>query len=293
MSTTIYALLLFADKYYIGKTTKDVTARFKEHYEGHGSSWTKMYQPLSIIEQYTSENPFEEDVLTKKYMVTYGIDNVRGGSYTNIVLQEWQIKSLNNELKSAMDKCYKCGLHGHFASICDTIYNTYLNNFDTEEKISLEIDKMENARKMLMDYASSIHYYKYYNYFYQNEQRTRIEKNIEIEPTIIDTYNLRNYKHIDNNKIEVFGKSDTPTAKTMYDYFVTNNKIIYTLNPQEVSTNLVEIIYKIYIHRKKLERNANKLIETSGCKTTATYQDALSEINKKIELLYKKYATII
>lgn len=293
MSTTIYALLLVSNKYYIGKTKKDVTARFSEHYEGYGSAWTKLYQPLSIIEHYTSENQFEEDVLTKKYMIKYGIDNVRGGSYTNVILEDWQIKSLNNELKGVTDKCYKCGMHGHFASMCDSVYDAYLNKFDAEENISYEIDKMENARKMLTDYKNSIHYYKYYNHYYQNEQRVRIEKKIEIEPTIIDTYNLRNYTHIDDNKIETLSKNETPNTKTIYQYFVTNhNRMVNTLSSQEISTNVVEIIYKIYVHRKKLERNAQKLIETSDCKFTENYDDALLEINKKIELLYKKYATM-
>jgi cellular nucleic acid-binding protein len=68
----------------------------------------------------TIENvsPFEEDKITKEYMLKYGIENVRGGTYTQIELTESQIKLINNELRGAMDECLKCGKKGHFASEC-------------------------------------------------------------------------------------------------------------------------------------------------------------------------------
>jgi len=99
----IYALKLDSSKYYIGKTSRDVSTRFEEHKNENGSEWCSTYKPVKIIEQYQSDNQFEEDMLTKKYMMKYGIDNVRGGSYTKIVLDEWQIKSLEHEFKSVSD----------------------------------------------------------------------------------------------------------------------------------------------------------------------------------------------
>jgi predicted GIY-YIG superfamily endonuclease len=130
----IYALELDSSKYYIGKTSRDVSTRFEEHKHDSGSEWTSMYKPVNIIEQYQSDNQFEEDTLTKKYMMKYGIDNVRGGSYTKIVLDEWQIKSLEHEFKSVSDCCYKCGEKGHFAKVCPG-ENFQGTNEELEEKI--------------------------------------------------------------------------------------------------------------------------------------------------------------
>ena len=104
---TIYALELETNKYYVGQTHRGTGAniRFQEHKSGNGSEWTKLYKPISIIETYETESLFEEDILTKKYMIKYGIENVRGGSYTKIDLDEWQIKSLEHEFKSVSDSC--------------------------------------------------------------------------------------------------------------------------------------------------------------------------------------------
>ena len=88
MTVTIYILLLANSKYYIGKTTKTISERFIEHLTKSEVScaWTTLYKPELIINSYESSNPFEEDNQTKKYMFEYGIENVRGGSYTKIIL---------------------------------------------------------------------------------------------------------------------------------------------------------------------------------------------------------------
>ena len=117
-SFNLYVLKLVKNKYYIGKTANSVEKRFTEHKIGYGSQWTKIYKPVKILEQFKTKNKFAEDMYTKKYMDKFGIDNVRGGSYTSIELKHWQIKSLNHELKTSNDLCFKCGKHGHFASNC-------------------------------------------------------------------------------------------------------------------------------------------------------------------------------
>jgi hypothetical protein len=51
-------------------------------------------------------------------MLEHGIDNVRGGSYSNVNLTEQQRDSLTKELRTAQNACFKCGRKGHFAKDC-------------------------------------------------------------------------------------------------------------------------------------------------------------------------------
>lgn len=117
-SFNIYVLKLVQDKYYIGKTYKDINKRFTQHSKGCGAEWTKLYKPVKMIEFFQTTNKFQEDLSTKKYMDKFGIKNVRGGSYTKIHLDNYQLTTLELELKTANDLCFKCGKSGHLNSEC-------------------------------------------------------------------------------------------------------------------------------------------------------------------------------
>ena len=66
----------------------------------------------------SSLKSFEEDKITKEYMLKYGIDNVRGGAYTSIVLNKTQQDAIEKELQSVQNACFNCGRTGHFANKC-------------------------------------------------------------------------------------------------------------------------------------------------------------------------------
>lgn len=121
----LYILELIEGKYYVGKTNKSVEDRFIEHFKGTGSEWTSIYEPIKIIERIDNVDDFDEDKYTKIYMSKYGIDNVRGGSYVSFVLPDYQIKSLEHELKLSTNKCFKCGKMGHFINECQEVKNSF------------------------------------------------------------------------------------------------------------------------------------------------------------------------
>ncbi len=149
MTTTIYILKLSNDKYYIGKTDK-MANRYKQHIDGDGSFWTKKYKPLSIIKQIDNSSPFDEDRYVKEYMSKYGIENVRGGSYNQVVLNEETIKFLKNELITSNNECYKCGNTEHFANDCCYIsIDDYTKKFinDGLDSLNREIQHLMKKNK--------------------------------------------------------------------------------------------------------------------------------------------------
>jgi len=115
--TNIYILRLEGGKYYVGKS-KDVINRYEQHMNGGGSSWTRKYKPISLEKTIENASPFDEDKITKEYMSKYGIDNVRGGSYVEIVLSESHKEVLKMEIWAAKDLCTRCGRVGHFVKDC-------------------------------------------------------------------------------------------------------------------------------------------------------------------------------
>jgi cellular nucleic acid-binding protein len=117
MSTNIYVLRLEGGKYYVGKTN-DVMKRYQEHLNGKGSAWTKKYKPVSVVKTIKNVSPFEEDKITKEYMGKYGIENVRGGSYVSVNLDEIQEYTVKREIWAATDACTNCGRKGHFEKTC-------------------------------------------------------------------------------------------------------------------------------------------------------------------------------
>ena len=76
--TNIYVLRLAEGKFYIGKSGLPEN-RILDHFSLCGSVWTRKYNPVEVVEIMKGDN-FDEDKITKKYMSTHGIDNVRGGS---------------------------------------------------------------------------------------------------------------------------------------------------------------------------------------------------------------------
>jgi GIY-YIG catalytic domain-containing protein/zinc knuckle protein len=111
----IYILQLEKGKYYVGKTG-DVKRRIQQHRDGKGAYWTKKYQMLDVID--VIEHESDEDKYVIDLMIQYGIQNVRGGSFSKVVLTSEDIRFANRMMRTKEDLCYKCGKPGHFAMNC-------------------------------------------------------------------------------------------------------------------------------------------------------------------------------
>ena len=113
----IYILKLINSKYYVGKT-HNIENRYEQHINGSGSAWTKKYKPLAIIKKIKSTSQFDEDKYVKEYMSKYGIENVRGGTYTSIELDYVSLLQLQKELWHSKNLCTRCGRNSHFVKDC-------------------------------------------------------------------------------------------------------------------------------------------------------------------------------
>ena len=128
----IYVLELESEKYYIGRTS-NIIKRFRCHKIGEGSTWTKKYTNPKIIELEECTSDYDEDNKTIEYMIKFGIDNVRGGTFVALNLPQFQLQYLSSKIISVKNLCYKCGKEGHYANRC--VSNIKIENppaIDTE-----------------------------------------------------------------------------------------------------------------------------------------------------------------
>ena len=125
----LYFLKLIEEKYYVGYS-KIPEERILNHFTENGSEWTKKYTPIVVLE-IRRGGLFDEQKYTLLYMQKYGIENVRGGSFSNINLSKEQIYEINRQINHLMNNCYICGDNNHYAIDCPKkVIKNGLNNLE-------------------------------------------------------------------------------------------------------------------------------------------------------------------
>ena len=123
MRQWLYTLRLQHGAWYVGRSS-NLSRRLKQHTSGRGSAWTRRHPPVDDEFWATRELPkgvvggIAEDALTKQLMLEHGVDNVRGGSHSQVHLPSKVRTVINIELRHARDECFVCGSPGHKASRC-------------------------------------------------------------------------------------------------------------------------------------------------------------------------------
>jgi hypothetical protein len=145
----IYVLKLTNNKYYIGKTNNP-EFRINNHFNNSGSKWTMKYKPIKIVKIFKNCDDYDEDKYTLKYMNQYGIDNVRGGTFTQIKLTDSQKDFINSMINGANDNCFICGKSGHFVSNCPDKYKR-----NDKEPENIKNDKEDENKPQKTDWKNN------------------------------------------------------------------------------------------------------------------------------------------
>jgi hypothetical protein len=114
----VYILELSDNKWYVG-TSDNFKVRVESHMNGKGSEWTRLYKPVKCVSHKKGDEA-DEEITTLRLMGKYGIENVRGGSYSKIVLNDSEKQVAKQQIHSINNECYKCGDNDHKASECIT-----------------------------------------------------------------------------------------------------------------------------------------------------------------------------
>ncbi len=157
----VYVLECSDGKYYVGRTN-DFSKRLDMHLNGSGSFWTRRYPMVNVIDINWNADKFDEDKYVIKYMDKYGIDNVRGGSYSQMILNEDLKKTINRYLVTANNLCYICNKDDHLIRECPQnpknpkIFNErkrIIENETETEPNDNDNDMEPSKKKLKFDYS--------------------------------------------------------------------------------------------------------------------------------------------
>ncbi len=148
----IYVLKCQEGKYYVGKTNQTFK-RFSAHSSGRGAKWTQKYKPIDLAHWYPDRKDSDETKITIQMMRKYGVNNVRGGPYTQVQMTKRQANNLENKIKSkSINKsvskkktlCKRCGRDTHTISKCYARRHTNGKPLIQKNKaVKLESDKAQ------------------------------------------------------------------------------------------------------------------------------------------------------
>lgn len=150
---TVYILKCKDNCYFIGKTTGSYFTDINNHFQGNGCEWTKLHKPirLEILRHFCDET--DDDFYTRMYITKYGIDKVRGGSYSQTELTEEQLCEINHYPIDTHLTCYQCYMKGHKRHVCPFLRNSFdkkdtIEDIDDDSKNNEDRDNQPNDSEL-------------------------------------------------------------------------------------------------------------------------------------------------
>lgn len=88
MATSFFLMELEHGKYFAG-ASQDPVKTVEEHREGLGGvPWTQIHRPVRLREVMAVARQSELDTQVQVWMAKYGVENVRGGSWSDVRLRD-------------------------------------------------------------------------------------------------------------------------------------------------------------------------------------------------------------
>ena len=189
----ICVLKLSGIKYYICKTTN--INKFSNNYCKILNVWTNNYEPINIVEYFEENDFITENKVTLDYMFHYGINNVRGGSYSSLILENNTIEKIIEIINIKKEKLY-------------------FSKFNSIEKINHEINIINNFIKNI----DELNNYCYYLIIKEDDNYYEINNQDLIK--IFDLYS-------NNQLVDLFYEHlNTYTSKFIKKYNILENDIL-------------------------------------------------------------------
>uniref|UniRef100_A0A6C0ICF5 GIY-YIG domain-containing protein n=1 Tax=viral metagenome TaxID=1070528 RepID=A0A6C0ICF5_9ZZZZ len=146
---SIHLLRLTDDKYYVGRSTRSPYDYLIKHMHGGINEWTTRYIPLQVVSSVASTDYSDLDVAVIEYMLKYGIDNVRGGSYSALEIPELHYNLIQAEMWRINNLCGRCGGEEHEEIQCldthDVNGHEIIDDCDGDDNAVIEYDSDDSC----------------------------------------------------------------------------------------------------------------------------------------------------
>ena len=232
---SLYVLELSEEKWYLHiSNSDDINKVYMEC--KLISSFVRKYLPIVSYESTKIFNDYDLDTYLKKYMRNYGINNVRGGIYTEIILNETENLIINNNCENKLIPI------NEKIDMIDNIVDRYKDLDEwSKEKIEEEI----------LNINTNYEYYKKSKCLY-NQMKQPING-------IVFSYNIKkslswlNKMVIMNAKYILSGNAEKKKLCTGYEYkqyvdVITEIKNAYLIYNSYLSDEITMIRYSPIIH---------------------------------------------
>ena len=162
--TSVYILKLKNNKYFVGRTSKtsyelQKSIKYDTLNGLHTYEWLLVHEPIFLYDVIMDCKENDEEKYTIQYMQQFGIDNVRGSKYKDVILSDNTVKNIISKIHDSERFCIHCKKTMRFYFICECTFKSQWEcslcdaTFDSHGKA-----------KHHEKYVHSIHHDGKYNY---------------------------------------------------------------------------------------------------------------------------------
>lgn len=150
MNKIIHIFRLQNSKYFVCSRIEDKKTEVQILLESEIKyDYLKKYTPIQIINKHEESHPLDVDSYVKQYMIFFGMENVRGGTYSNEILLPHQEQVLKEELSANIENMDD--------NIVQELISDYANKPFSKQEARVEIERLE---KRYLQYQSEANFLK-------------------------------------------------------------------------------------------------------------------------------------